>query len=154
VSEHRRALMLPQELKLLPRSKAFILGTGIPPIIADKIIYYEDKSFLKRLLPAPVPQMHKERSNALLNAEIKELRSEIAELRAVFRARPMTDEEVADPSTIPAGASFDFGDVDVDLEGLSEDDMKAWVLNYIDAQAIPPARRPGRKRKGEHERQA
>ena len=87
-------------------------------------------------------------------AEIKELRSEIAELRAVFRARPMTDEEVADPSTIPAGASFDFGDVDVDLEGLSEDDMKAWVLNYIDAQAIPPARRPGRKRKGEHERQA
>ncbi|MCS3453837.1 type IV secretory system conjugative DNA transfer family protein [Bradyrhizobium elkanii] len=153
ISEHRRALMLPQELKLLPKSKAFILGTGIPPIIADKIIYYEDKSFLKRLLPAPVPQMPKERSNALLDAEIKELRSEIAELRAVFRARPMTDEEVADPSTIPAGASFDFGDVDVDLDGLSEADMKAWVLNYIDAQAIPPARRPGRKpNEQQHER--
>ena len=69
-------------------------------------------------------------------------------LRAVFRSRPMTDEEVADPSTIPADASFDFGDVDVDLEGLSEDDMKAWTLNYIDAQAIPPARRTGRKQKG------
>ena len=26
VSEHRRALMLPQELKLLPKSKAFILA--------------------------------------------------------------------------------------------------------------------------------
>lgn len=145
VSEHRRALMLPQELKLLPKSKAFILGTG-PPIIADKIIYYEDKSFLERLLPAPAPELPKGRSNALLDAEIKELRSEIAELRAVFRSRPMTDDEVADPSTMPAGASFDFGDVNVDLEGLSEDDMKAWVLNYIDAQAIPPARRPGRKR--------
>ena len=48
VSEHRRALMLPQELKLLPKSKAFILGTGIPPIIADKIVYYEDKAFLQR----------------------------------------------------------------------------------------------------------
>jgi type IV secretion system protein VirD4 len=155
VSEHRRALMLPQELKLLPKSKAFILGTGIPPIIADKIIYYEDKSFLKRLLPAPVPQMPKGRSNALLDAEIKELRSEIAELRAVFRARPMTDEEVADPSTIPANASFDFGDVDVDLEGLSEDDMKAWTLNYIDAQAIPPARRSSRhKNEQQHERHA
>ncbi|MGT2504663.1 hypothetical protein ACVOMS_35260 (plasmid) [Bradyrhizobium guangxiense] len=67
----------------------------------------------------------------------------------------MTDEEVADPSTIPADASFDFGDVDVDLEGLSEDDMKAWVLNYIDARAIPPSRRTGRKQKGEeHERRA
>jgi type IV secretion system protein VirD4 len=155
ISEHRRALMLPQELKLLPKSKAFILGTGIPPIIADKIVYYEDKVFLQRLLPAPVPELPKGRSNALLDAELKELRSEIAELRAVFQARPMTDDEVADPSTIPANASFDFGDVDVDLEGLSEDDMKAWTLNYIDAQAIPPTRRSGRKQSREqHERQA
>ena len=155
ISEHRRALMLPQELKLLPRSKAFILGTGIPPIIADKIAYYEDKVFLTRLLPAPVPEMPRGRSNALLDAEIKELRSEVAELRAVFRTRPMTDEEVADPSTIPENASFDFGDVDVDLEGLSEDDMKAWTLNYIDAQAIPPARRASRKQNGrQHERHA
>ena len=153
VSEHRRALMLPQELKLLPKSKAFILGTGIPPVIADKIVYYEDKAFLRRLLPAPAPEMPKGRSNALLDAEIKELRSEVAELRAVFRTRPMTDEEVADPSTIPANASFDFGDVDVDLEGLSEDDMKAWTLNYIDTQAIPPARRSSRKQNGQqHER--
>ena len=58
--------MLPQELKLLPKSKAFILGTGIPPIIADKIVYYEDKAFLQRLLPAPVPELPKGRSNALL----------------------------------------------------------------------------------------
>ena len=51
--------------------------------------------------------------------------------------------------------SFDFGDVDVDLEGLSEDDMKAWTLNYIDAQAIPPARRSSRKQNGQqHERHA
>jgi len=155
VSEHRRALMLPQELKLLPKSKAFILGTGVPPIIADKIVYYEDKAFLTRLLPAPVPELPRSRSNALLDAEIKELRSEVAELRAVFRSRPMTDEEVADPSTIPANASFDFGDVDVDLEGLSEDDMKAWTLNYIDAQALPLARRPSRKQNGrQHERHA
>ncbi|WP_276325824.1 type IV secretory system conjugative DNA transfer family protein [Bradyrhizobium elkanii] len=155
VSEHRRALMLPQELKLLPKSKAFILGAGIPPIIADKIIYYEDKAFLQRLLPAPVPELPKGRSNALLDAELKELRSEIAELRAVFRARPMTDDDVADPSTIPDNASFDFGDVNVDLEGLSEDDMKAWTLNYIDAQTIPPARRSGRKKnEPQHERHA
>ena len=155
VSEHRRALMLPQELKLLPKSKAFVLGTGLPPVIADKIVYYEDKAFLKRLLPVPAPELPKGRSNALLDAEIKVLRSEVAELRAVFRVRPMTDEEVADPSAIPANASFDFGDVDVDLEGLSEDDMKAWTLNYIDAQAIPPARRASRKQNGrQHERHA
>ena len=155
VSEHRRALMLPQELKLLPRSKAFILGTGLPPVIADKIVYYEDKAFLSRLLPAPIRTLPRGPSTALLDAEIKELRSEVAELRAVFRSRPLTDEEVADPSTIPTNASFDFGDVEVDLEGLSEDDLKAWVLNYIDAQAVPPARRSSRKQNGrQHERHA
>ena len=155
VSEHRRALMLPQEIKLLPKSKAIILMAGIPPIVADKIVYYEDKAFLKRLLPAPILELPKGRSNALLDAEIKELRSEVAELRAVFRARPLSDEEIADPSTIPADATFDFGDVDVDLEGLSEEEMKAWTLNYIDAQAIEATRRSTRKPTGQrHERHA
>ena len=43
----------------------------------------------------------------------------------------------------------------VALEGLSEDEMKAWTLNYIDAQAIPPARRSSRKQNGQqHERHA
>ena len=155
VSEHRRALMLPQEIKLLPKSKAIIFMAGIPPIVADKIVYYEDKAFLKRLLPAPILELPKGRSNALLDAEIKELRSEVAELRAVFRARPLSDEEIADPSTIPADATFDFGDVDVDLEGLSEEEMKAWTLNYIDAQAIEATRRSTRKPTGQrHERHA
>ncbi|HEV2160574.1 type IV secretory system conjugative DNA transfer family protein [Bradyrhizobium sp.] len=155
VSEHRRALMLPQELKLLPRSKAFILSTAIPPLIADKLVYYEDRAFLQRLLPAPIQAMPKGLSNALLDAEIKELRSEVAELRAIFRSRPMTDEEVAEPSTIPDDVSFDFGGVDVDLEGLSEEDLKAWTLKYIDAQVVPPPPQTRRKQRGEHhERQA
>jgi type IV secretion system protein VirD4 len=155
VSEHRRALMLPQELKLLAKSKAFILGTGVPPIIADKIVYYRDKAFLPRLVPAPLRELPKGRSNALLDVEIKQLRSEVAELRAVFRTRPMSDEEVADPSTIPANATFDFGNVDVDLEGLSEEEMKAWTLNHIDAQAIAPTRLSSRKQSGQqHERHA
>lgn len=153
VSEHRRALMLPQELKLLPRTKTFILAAGVPPLIADKIAYYEDKAFVSRLLSPPTLDTPKGPSTSILDAEIKELRSEVAELRAAFRSRPMTDEEVADPLTIPEGASFDFGDVDIDLEGMSEDELKEWTLNYIDAQAIPPARRSGRKPNGKaHER--
>jgi len=148
VSEHRRALMLPQELKALPKSKAILLLAGAPPIVAEKIVYYKDKAFLERVLPAPILEPPKGRSNALLDAEIRELRSEVAELRAAFRLRPLNDEEIADPSTIPATATFDFGDVDVDLEGLTEEEMKAWTLNYIDAQAIEPARRSSRALNG------
>jgi type IV secretion system protein VirD4 len=153
VSEQRRALMLPQELKLLPKTKAILLMAGVPPIVADKIVYYKDKPFLERVLPAPVRELPKGRSTALIDAEIRELRSEVAELRAVFQTRPLSDEEISDPSTIPADATFDFGDVDVDLEGLSEEEMKAWTLNYIDSQAIEPARRSSRASRGErHER--
>ncbi|MBM3654828.1 MAG: type IV secretory system conjugative DNA transfer family protein, partial [Alphaproteobacteria bacterium] len=153
VSEQRRALMLPQELKLLPKTKTILLMAGVPPIIANKIVYYKDKAFLERVQPAPVPELPKGRSTALLDAEIRELRSEVAELRAVFQTRPLTNDEIADPSTIPTDATFDFGDVDVDLEGLSEEEMKAWTLNYIDAQAIEPTRRSGRTSRGErHER--
>jgi type IV secretion system protein VirD4 len=141
VSEQRRALMLPQELKLLPKSKAILLLAGVPPIVAEKIVYYEDKAFIERMLPAPQLEAPKGRSTAVLDAEIKELRSEVAELRAVFRARPLSDDEITDPSMIPANATFDFGDVDVDLEGLSEEELKVWTLNYVDAQAIEPAKR-------------
>ena len=153
VSEHRRALMLPQELKLLPKSKGILLMAGVPPIVADKIVYYKDKAFLARVLPTPVLELPKGRSTALLDAEIRELRSEVAELRAVFQTRPLSDAEIADPSTIPTDATFDFGDVDIDLEGLSEEEMKAWTLNYIDAQAIETGRRSSRTPRGErHER--
>lgn len=153
MSEQRRALMLPQELKLLPKTKAILLMAGVPPVIADKIVYFKDKAFLERVLPAPAPELPKGRSTALIDAEIRELRSEVAELRAVFQTRPLSDEEIADPSTIPTDATFDFGDVDVNLEGLSDEEMKAWTLNYIDSQAIEPARRSGRTSRGErHER--
>jgi type IV secretion system protein VirD4 len=105
------------------------------------------------VLPAPALELPKGRSTAVLDAEIRELRSEVAELRAVFQTRPLSDEEIANPSTIPADATFDFGDVDIDLEGLTEEELKAWTLNYIDSQAIEPARRSSRAPRGErHER--
>ena len=137
VSDQRRALMLPQELKLIPPSKAFILAATVPPIICEKIIYYEDAAFTSRLKVPPVIAPNRGPSNMLLASEIIELKSAVAELQATFRTRPMTDEEIADPSLIPDDATFDFGNVPVDLEGLSEDELKDWCSQVIDAAIIP-----------------
>lgn len=137
VSDQRRALMLPQELKLIPASKAFVLAASVPPIICDKIIYYEDAAFTTRLKAPPVIAPNRGPSNMLLASEIIELKSAVAELQATFRTRPMTDEEIADPTLIPDDATFDFGDVPVDLEGLSEDELKDWCSQVIDAAIIP-----------------
>nr|WP_221230583.1 type IV secretory system conjugative DNA transfer family protein [Xanthomonas sp. CFBP 8152] len=52
VSEERRALMLPQELKAMGNEKEVFLYEGIPhPVQCDKIRYYEDRYFTARLLP-------------------------------------------------------------------------------------------------------
>ncbi|WP_432591907.1 type IV secretory system conjugative DNA transfer family protein [Stenotrophomonas maltophilia] len=49
----RRALMLPQEVKALGPARALLLYEGAPgPIRCEKIMYYKEKRFTRRLLPA------------------------------------------------------------------------------------------------------
>jgi type IV secretion system protein VirD4 len=51
-AEERRPLMLPQEVKALDADKEIIFVEGVPhPILAEKIRYYRDGYFKKRLLP-------------------------------------------------------------------------------------------------------
>jgi type IV secretion system protein VirD4 len=51
-SDERRALMLPQELKAMSGKKEVFFYEGIAhPVMCDKIRYFEDKVFKKRLLP-------------------------------------------------------------------------------------------------------
>lgn len=54
-SAQRRALMLPQEVKLLPEDEEIAFAEGIRPIRAKKIFYYKDPAFLSRLLAPVVP---------------------------------------------------------------------------------------------------
>ncbi|MGY0505110.1 type IV secretory system conjugative DNA transfer family protein [Luteimonas sp. e5] len=50
-SEERRALMLPQELKAMGNDKEVILYEGLAhPVKADKIKYYQDKYFTRRVM--------------------------------------------------------------------------------------------------------
>jgi type IV secretion system protein VirD4 len=58
-SDERRALMLPQELKAMGADKEVILFEGIPhPVKCDKIRYYEDRRFTRRLMPkVEVPEL-------------------------------------------------------------------------------------------------
>jgi type IV secretion system protein VirD4 len=53
VSEQRRALLLPQEVKELGTEEAIIFYEGLRPIRCRKIRYFEDARFRARLLPPP-----------------------------------------------------------------------------------------------------
>jgi type IV secretion system protein VirD4 len=52
VSDHKRALMLPQELRELGPEREIVIVNDCKPIFAEKIQYYSDKAFIPRLLPA------------------------------------------------------------------------------------------------------
>ena len=47
-SKTGRALLLPQEVKQLSRKKEIIIVEAMPPIMARKIVYYQDKAFTSR----------------------------------------------------------------------------------------------------------
>lgn len=51
-TEERRALMLPQELKAIGPGKEIFLYEGLAhPVLCDKIRYYEERRFTRRILP-------------------------------------------------------------------------------------------------------
>jgi type IV secretion system protein VirD4 len=54
VSEQRRALLLPQEVKALGAEHAIIFYEGLKPIQCRKIRYFDDRRFADRLMPAPL----------------------------------------------------------------------------------------------------
>ena len=52
-SEIARPLMTPAEIKLIPKDREIVFIAGVPPILARKIAYHQDKNFTKRILAAP-----------------------------------------------------------------------------------------------------
>lgn len=49
--EFSRPLLTPSEVNQLPQNREIIFVAGTPPILATKLLYYEDTNFTARLLP-------------------------------------------------------------------------------------------------------
>jgi type IV secretory pathway TraG/TraD family ATPase VirD4 len=52
---HRRPILLPQEVTRLPSDKQLVLRAGIPPVLASKLRWFEDRNFRHLRRPPPVP---------------------------------------------------------------------------------------------------
>lgn len=87
-SDQRRMLLMPQEVKEIGEDKEIIIYEGIRPILAEKIIYYQDRHFKKRLLAAPKIKRIKPVTRAL-----EEVMTEIAP-KAASNHRPLTIAEI------------------------------------------------------------
>ncbi|VWB25481.1 TRAG family protein [Burkholderia aenigmatica] len=80
VSEQRRLLLLPQELKELERDKEIILLENTKPILADKICYWRDPEFASRVMPAPsVPALDMAYFSAVVERRLRDLHPDEAD---------------------------------------------------------------------------
>lgn len=80
LSDQRRALLLPQEIKEIGQWKEIIIIENTKPILCEKIKYFEDPVFKPRLLPAP--------EVAMLDMETYRARLQVC-------IRPLTVKDVA-----------------------------------------------------------
>jgi type IV secretion system protein VirD4 len=52
--ETARPLLTPGEVMQLPPDESVVMVSGHPPIKAKKLLYYQDRNFIARVLPPPV----------------------------------------------------------------------------------------------------
>lgn len=62
LSDQRRALLLPQEITSLGKGKELVVMEDVPPILANKVLYYKDAAFVDRLKSVS-PSLHALGSN-------------------------------------------------------------------------------------------
>lgn len=125
-SDHRRALMLPQELMQMSDRKMIVLKAGMPPVLADKIVFYRDRRFTRRQRPAPV------QAQARLTVPI--------ETKSGARASPsgpFTPSEAEDMSYDAIVRTFAEEGCPPPEFGASESEVADWLDRMIDAVAEP-----------------
>ena len=136
VSDQRRALLLPQEVKALGNEQAIVFYEGLRPIRCRKIRYFEDPRFTRRLLPAPeVPQQKAAEAQPPSGSPPDPRTAPSEAIRAVetFERDATADDIERIESLTLEDFAADFSAVELPTEGrMSEDQMKDAVESFLD----------------------
>ena len=136
VSEQRRALLLPQEVKALGSEQAIVFYEGLRPIRCRKIRYFEDPRFTSRLLPAPEVPQQKAAEAQPPSGNAPDARGAPAEALhgAETVEREATAEDIARIESLTLeDFAADFSAVELPTEGrMSEVQMKDAVESFLD----------------------
>jgi type IV secretion system protein VirD4 len=133
ISDQRRPLLLPQELKELGQDREIILLENTKPILADKICYWREPAFADRLLPAPslVPldvALHQAKAEQRLRAlRIDDIDPETLRLRNLS------------PEYLEVLQTWEGMDLPGDKSDISEADAIAYVDHHFTAIGVPKA---------------
>lgn len=141
VSEQRRPLLLPQELKELGRDKEIIVLENTKPILADRICYWRDPVFASRVSAAPsIPAMNLARFSAQTERRLREVRPNEVDLDGAglshLSAEYLEVLQAWDPRDLPPS-----------LADLSEDEVSTYVDRHFMLLGVPAERVAHAKRR-------
>jgi type IV secretion system protein VirD4 len=122
-SDHRRALMLPQELLQMPPDRLIVLKAGTPPIRGRKIVYWRERAFTRRVRPPPAVPARPLVIAAAPTEPPSVPPTDGADPLTLAMVIPLLDEAGLEPPP-PDGASIEA--------------VEAWVERFIDASAHTP----------------
>ncbi|NLP65103.1 type IV secretory system conjugative DNA transfer family protein [Paraburkholderia sacchari] len=131
VSEQRRPLLLPQELKELGRDKEIIVLENAKPILADKICYWRDPEFASRIMTAPsVPAMDLAHFSAVVERRLRDLQpDQIDADGAGLMHLP--------PEYLEILQAWDPRDLPPNLADISEEEAVAYVEHHFMLLGVP-----------------
>ena len=131
-SDHRRALMMPQELIQMPSDRQIILRAGMPPVLARKIVYWREAAFRRRVLaPPPVAARPCVPAPAAATISLPPLAARRQ------RRRGATDPQVDDLASRLGPTLEADGFEPLPPSGATEAEVEAWVARFVDASMIP-----------------
>lgn len=130
VSEQRRALFLPQEIKDLGADQELVFMENVKPILAHKIRYYADRRFKKRLqdavkvAPLPSPERPATQTpQGILQPATTEMKMELL---------PITPKDMDVIDTLQLDDfSCDFTHIQIPQQPVSDTDMKRTVDSFL-----------------------
>jgi len=142
ISEQSRRLLLPQEVKELGPERMILFHEGLRPVLAHRILYFRDKLFARRELPPPpVPRLQVDRSSRIITAARKippghadgkpgPSTGPTGNITSQGGSPALNSEINVEVSDVLKGElklddfSFDFDDVEIPVEQLSDEDLK------------------------------
>lgn len=121
-SDHRRALMLPQELIQMRGDRLVVLKANSPPVLGRKIRFYREGAFRRRLAPPP---------------SLPAVVSATDTANPSRPALPQGDDTQAN-LTLVADSLAANGLEPMPPAGATADEIAAWVDRFLDATAAAP----------------
>lgn len=149
ISEQARRLLLPQEVKELGADRMILFYEGLRPVLARRIFYFRDRLFAKRELPPPpVPKLDVHRAGRVIALAETATGRDVDDIPSArvgsCASTPRGDgatPAAKQPGAAAGGAadgelrlgefSFDFGDVEIPVEQLSEEDLRRHADEFM-----------------------